>query len=98
MSSENETLRPGMVRVFGPGNSVALGIGVFVGKDQSQHIQIHITGGDRFHTTVTNYRGSERYHRTLIRNLRRVLIQHDAWPYGDEGAETEEPTAEEEVE
>jgi hypothetical protein len=41
------------------------------------------------HTTVTNNPDSERYHRTLFRDLRRVLLENQCWPFGEEGAETE---------
>ena len=84
-----ERLRPGSVHVYRPGNAVALGIGLWAKKDDSEQIHIHVTGGKRFHTTLTNSKGSQRYHRTLFRNLRRVLIENHAWPYGREGAETE---------
>jgi len=33
---------------------------------------------------------SEQYHRSLFRNLRQTLVQQNAWPYGDEGSETEQ--------
>ena len=88
MNTEHETLRPGSVHVFSPRRAIALGIGVWAEK-RSGRIHIHVTGGEGFHTTVTSHPGSERYHRTLFRNLRRLLIEHDAWPYGDEGSETE---------
>jgi len=90
MSEEKETLRPGSVHVFQPGRAIALGIGVWADKNEAGKIHIHVTGGEGFHTTVTNHSGSERYHRTLFRNLRRLLIEHGAWPYDKEGAETEE--------
>jgi hypothetical protein len=32
---------------------------------------------------------SQRYHRTLFRTLRKVLIGNQCWPWGDERAETE---------
>ncbi len=85
-------LRPGAVRVFRPGHSLALGVGVWAKRNQSGRIHIHITGGKAFHTTVTNHRESKRYHRTLFRNLRRLLDEQGAWPYGNDGVETEERT------
>lgn len=87
MSELQETLRPGMVHVFKPGRALALGVGVWAEK-RAGRIDIHLTGRGDMHTTVTNKLGSERYHRTLFRDLRRVLVEHDAWPYGEEGAET----------
>ncbi len=86
-----ESLRPGSVHVFKPRGSVVLGIGIWAKKNPSGRIHIHVTGGDRFHTTVTNQPKSVRYHRILFRNLRRVLMDHRAWPYGQEGGETESP-------
>ncbi len=69
------------------GRTVALGVGVWARK-HGERIHIHITGSKHFHTTVTNEEGSERYHRTLFRSLRRLLLDNGAWPYGREGAET----------
>ena len=87
-----DALTPGDVRVIERGlrRSLVLGVGVWAERDTSGHIQIHLTGGETFHTTVTSHRESERYHRTLFRNFRRLLVEHDRWPFGDEGAETEE--------
>ena len=88
-AKEQENLRPGSVHVYRPRNAVALGVGLWAKNDDTGQIHIHVTGGKRFHTTLTNAKGSQRYHRTLFRNLRRVLIENHAWPYGREGAETE---------
>lgn len=35
---------------------------------------------------------SERYHRTLFRDLRHLLVENSCWPYRDEGTETETPS------
>ena len=90
MAEEHATLEPGTIRVFGPRGSIVLGIGLWARKTDSGWIQIHITGGENFHTTVTNSPTSQRYHRTLFRNLRRRLIENDAWTFGDDGSETED--------
>lgn len=85
-------LKPGEIRVFerGSNKALALVIGIWAEKPQADGpIQIHITGTPSFHTSVTNQVSSERYHRTLFRNLRRLLANHDRWPFGDDGAETE---------
>jgi hypothetical protein len=58
-------------------------------QSQSGPIHIHITGTEKFHTTVINDPDSERYHRTLFRDLRRLLIEQNCWSFGEEGAETE---------
>lgn len=88
-----ETLRPGSVHVFGGRKSLVLGVGVFA-KRQGKNIHIHITGTSNRHTTVTNAPDSRRYHRTLFRDLRRLLITNDLWAFGDEGEETEKAQAE----
>lgn len=82
-------LQPGDVRIFEPGGSLILAIGIWAERNDARVIHIHITGGEKFHTTVTNQTSSERYHRTLFRNLRRVLMTNGTWRYGDAGAETE---------
>jgi hypothetical protein len=85
-------MKPGDIRTFkkGTGNAAVLAIGVWAARSaQNGPIHIHITGTERFHTTVTNQPNSERYHRTLFRDLRRLLVEQNCWPYGEEGGETE---------
>ena len=85
-------MKPGDTRTFkkGAGRAVVLAIGVWPQrKPKDGPIQIHITGTKKFHTTVTNNSSSERYHRTLFRDLRKLLLQNNCWPYGGAGAETE---------
>ncbi len=83
-------MNPGDVRVFEEGGqrAVVLAVGVWAER-QGNWIHIHLTGTPDFHTTVTNQPDSERYHRTLFRNLRRLLVTHGRWAFGEEGAETE---------
>jgi hypothetical protein len=86
-------MKPGDIRTFkkGKGNAAVLAIGVWATRQtKNGPIHIHITGTEKFHTTVTNGPDSERYHRTLFRDLRRLLIDQNCWPFGDEGAESEE--------
>jgi hypothetical protein len=81
-------MSPGDVRTFqqGNANAVVIGLGLWARK-QGEWIQIHMTGPNNLHTTVTNNPESARYHRTLYRDLRRTLVEQGCWPYGDEGAE-----------
>lgn len=86
-------MKPGDIRTFkkGNGNAAVLAIGVWAERPtKAGPIHIHMTGTQKFHTTVTNQPDSERYHRTLFRDLRRLLVEENCWPYGEEGAETEE--------
>jgi len=80
-------LKPGDFRIFKNKNSVVLAIGIWAKRKGQNRIRIDITGTGK-HTTVTNDPSSERYHRTLFRDLRRILIEHGCWPFGEEGAET----------
>ncbi len=85
-------MKPGDIRVFEKGShrALVLAVGIWANRrKKTWPIHIHITGTKRFHTTVVGTPGSERYHRTLFRDLRRLLIQQDRWPFGDEGGETE---------
>jgi hypothetical protein len=84
---EIEGMRPGHVRVFKPHKAVAVAVGVWA-KRRGKYLSIHITGSGK-HTTIENNPDSERYHRTLFRNMRRQLIENECWPFGDEGSETE---------
>jgi hypothetical protein len=93
---KSDDMKPGVVRAFqkGTGNAVVLAVGLWAARQsKSGPIHIHITGTEKFHTTVTNEPDSERYHRTLFRDLRRLLIEQNAWSFGDEGAETEDKKA-----
>jgi len=83
-------MKPGDIRTFkkGQGNAVVVAVGVWV-KRQGKALHIHLAGISGKQTTVTNQRGAERYHRTLFRDLRNLLIESNCWPYGDEGSETE---------
>jgi hypothetical protein len=88
-------MNPGDTRTFkhGEGNAVVLAVGLWAERRNGDGpIHIHITGTDRIHTTVTNNQNSERFHRTLFRDLRRVLIEHKCWQYGEAGSETETKT------
>jgi len=92
---KKEGIQPGDVRLFkkGDGNAVVLAIGIWAAKRGNQ-LHIDITGTKTFHTTVTSDPNSKRYHRTLFRNLRKVLVDNGSWPYGSEGEETENNGAE----
>lgn len=90
MSSEDSVMSPGDVRTFkrGSGKALVVGVGVWAERN-GKWIQLHLTGPNHSHTTVTNNPNSERYHRTLFRDLRRTMIDQQCWPYGSEGSETE---------
>jgi hypothetical protein len=83
-------MKPGDIRTFksGNGNAIALAVGIWA-KRRGKQLHIHITGTRNFHTTVTNDPESERYHRILFRNLRRLLMENRCWAFGDEGSDTE---------
>ena len=85
-----DEMKPGDQRTFqhGTGNAVVLAVGLWAERSGKQ-LHIHMTGPKDFHTTVTSDPESERYHRTLFRNLRRILIKNQCWPFGDEGQDTE---------
>jgi hypothetical protein len=84
-------MKPGDVRTFknGKGNAVVLAVGIWADKEKSGWLRIDITGTKKAHTTVSNNPNSDRYHRTLFRDLRRALVAQNCWPFGTEGAETE---------
>ena len=89
-------MKPGDIRTFqkGRGNAAVLAVGVWAARQKhTAPIHIHITGTKNFHTTVTNDPDSERCHRTLFRDLRRLLIAENCWPFAQEGAETEQRKA-----
>ncbi len=74
-------MKPGDVRVFQKGGrALVVALGVWAQR-QGRTVHIHLTGNRRFHTTVTNQPGSARYHRTLFRNLRALLLEKGRWPF-----------------
>jgi hypothetical protein len=87
MHRQKDDLRTGDLRLYGK-KSLALAVGLFP-KRSGKYLRIDVTGTGG-HTTIENNPASERYHRTLFRNFRRVLVKQGRWPFGDEGAETEE--------
>jgi hypothetical protein len=87
-------MKPGEIRTFrkGAGSAVVPAVGIWAkraSKKPGGPIHIHITATPKFHITVTNKADSERYHRTLFRDFRNVLLENNCWPSGDEGAETQ---------
>ncbi len=84
-------MQPGDSRPANENKTVTLAVTAWVEKHEP-YLEIHIIGdGELFnHTTVNNNPVSPRYHRTIFRNLRRLLIASGKWPYGNEGIETEE--------
>ena len=84
-------MNPGDVRIFEEGGRRALVVAVGVwGQERGDWIDIHLTGPNNSHTTVTNQPDTERYHRTLFRDMRATLVRNGRWPFGDRGAETQE--------
>ena len=84
-------MKLGDVRLFKgkDGKAMAVTFGLWAErKNKSQPIHIHISGSGG-NTTVTNDPNSKRYHRTLFRNLRSILIKNGRWEFGEEGSETE---------
>jgi len=82
-------MRPGDVRIFRKCEALVLATGIWAKRQGKNWIRIDITGTGK-HTTVTNNPDSERFHRTLFRDLRRVLVKNNCWAFGEEGAETED--------
>lgn len=58
MIRREDIVQPGDVRIFDKGEkSLVVAIGVWA-KRQGAAIHIHLTGTEKFHTTVTNQKGS----------------------------------------
>lgn len=84
-------MKPGDIRIFKSKKRVSLVLAIGVWPQECRPggpIDIHLTGTKKFHTTVTNDPNSKRYHRTLFRNLRNLLMDQQRWQLGDDGAET----------
>ncbi len=84
---------PGDIRRFGGKSAIAATFGIYAEK-RGQWIYINLTGDKQNfrHVIVVNNPQSTMYHRTLFRDLRRLLMANNKWQFGQEGAETETPT------
>lgn len=84
-------MRRGDVRLSEGRKTITAAFGVWAYK-RSRWIYILMCGNGKNFTqvAVTNNPKSTMYHRTLFRNLRRLLIAHGRWLFGEEGSETEE--------
>ena len=80
-------MKPGDVKVFGGKKAIVAAFGIWAAKDSSDYIHIHMTGDNKNfqHITVCNNSNSKlRYNKVLFRDLRKLLIAYDKWPYAGE--------------
>ena len=80
-------MKPGEVRLFKGKKSIVAAFGIWAQKNKSGDIHIHMTGDNvNFkHITVCNNPSSaKRYNRVLYRDLRKLLIACDKWPFSGE--------------
>lgn len=86
-------MQPGDVRAFEGEKAIVAALGIWAERGKDGWLHIHMTGDNRNfkHITVANNpRSRTRYNKVLFRDLRRLLIAHGKWSFGDEGAETED--------
>ncbi len=81
----------GEVRPSEGSKTITAAFGVWAAK-RGRWIYILIAGDGKNFTQVaiTNNPESTMYHRTLFRDLRRLLIQYEKWQFGEEGVETKQ--------
>lgn len=80
-------MRPGDVRPFRGRKAIVASFGIWAAKDRSGYIHIHMTGDNknfRHITVCNNQRSKLRYNKVLFRDLRKLLIAYDKWPYQGE--------------
>lgn len=80
-------MQPGDVRAFQGKKALVAAFGIWAAKDRSGYIHIHMTGDNKNfrHITVCNNPNSKlRYNKVLFRDLRKLLIAYDKWPYSGE--------------
>lgn len=89
---EEVDMKPGEVRAYKGERAVVAAFGIWASRGRAGWLNIHMTGDNRNfkHITVTNNpRSSTMYNKALYRDLRQLLVAHNKWPFGNEGAETE---------
>lgn len=80
-------MKPGDVRLFKGKKAIDVAFGIWAEKIKNGYIHIHMTGDKKNfkHITVCNNpRSKLRYNRVLFRDLRKLLIAYDKWPYSEE--------------
>lgn len=85
-------MKPGDVQSYRGDKAIAAAFGIWAARGKDGWLHIHMTGDNRNfrHITVVNNPSSRtRYNRVLFRDLRRLLIAHGKWSFGNEGSETE---------
>jgi hypothetical protein len=58
--------------------AMVLAVGVWAEFHEGE-TQIHIAGNDNFHVIVVDHPDTKRYHPTLFRHLRQVLLDNGCW-------------------
>ena len=80
-------MQPGDVREYKGKKAIAAAFGIWAEKDKTGYIHIHMTGDNKNfkHVTVcNNSKSKSRYHKVLFRDLRKLLIAYNKWPYQGE--------------
>ena len=85
-------MRPGDVDPFQGDKAIVAAFGIWAERGNDGWLHIHMTG-DKVnfkHITVVNNPNSKmRYNRVLFRDLRKLLLSQNKWPFGAEGSETD---------
>lgn len=84
-------MRPGDVDPFQGDKAIVAAFGIWAEK-KSGWIHIHMTGDNinfKHVTVVNNPNSKTRYNRVLFRDLRKLLLAQNKWPFGVDGSETE---------
>lgn len=77
-------MKPGDVRVFKGRRAIVAAFCIWAEKNRSGDIHIHITGDNKNvkHVTVCNNPMSKnRYNKVLFRDLSRLLVAYEKWPF-----------------
>lgn len=73
-------MTPGDSRTFKRKQKQALVLAIGVWAEFNEGVaQIHIAGNDNLHVIVVDQPDSKRYHTTLFRHLRQVLLDNGCW-------------------
>lgn len=77
-------MKPGDVKPFKGKKAIIAAFGIWAEKKGAGDIHIHMTGDNKNfkHITVCNNPSSKkRYNRVLFRDLQKLLIAYDKWPF-----------------
>ncbi len=75
-------MKSGQVKPY-RGDSLLVTVGIWAKQDKGGSIHIHLASRPHFHSTITNKLGRKRYHPSLFKALKSLLVNNGRWQFHD---------------